>query len=151
MKTINEITQEIIAEFDSFKTVDEKYAHLFEIGDRLPEMDPQLKNDANKVQGCQSDLWFDLRYEDGRFMLQTDSDSMVIKGIAGLLVRIVEHCPPAEVQQLNLDFVDRLHIWKLASERNNGLMAMLNYLKGQAAQALEGKMAQSFENGGDHA
>lgn len=151
MKTINELTQEIITEFDAFETVDEKYTHLFEVGDRLPEMDSQLKNDANKVQGCQSDLWFDLQFENGRFMLQTDSDSMVIKGIAGLLVRIVENCPPAEVQQLNLDFVDRLHIWKLASKRNNGLMAMLKYVKQQAAQALAGKMAQSFENGGDHA
>ena len=151
MKTINEITQEIITEFDAFGTIDEKYAHLFEIGDKLPEMDVKLKNDANKVQGCQSDLWFDLRYEDGCFFLQADSDSMVIKGIATLLVRVVENCPPTEVVQLSLDFIDRLQIWKLASERNNGLMAMLKYLKQQAAQALEGKMTQSFGAGGDHA
>ena len=151
MKTINEITREIIAEFGSFATVDEKYAHLFEIGDRLPIMDSQLKIDANKVQGCQSDLWFDLNYQDGRFLLRADSDSMVIKGIAALLVRIVENCPPAEVQQLSLDFVDRLHIWKLASERNNGLMAMLKYVKQQAVQALEESRSQSVEVGGDHA
>lgn len=151
MKKINEITKEIIAEFDSFATIDEKYTHLFEIGDKLPEMDSQLKNETNKVQGCQSDLWFDLRYEDGRFMLQTDSDSMVIKGFAGLLVRIVENCPPTEVQQLNLDFINRLQIWKLASERNNGLMAMLKYVKQQAAQALERNRLQPLENGGDHA
>ena len=151
MKTINEITREIIAEFDSFATIDEKYAHLFEIGDRLPIMDSQLKIDTNKVQGCQSDLWFDLNYQDGRFLLRADSDSMVIKGIAALLVRIVENCPPAEVQQLSLDFVDRLHIWKLASERNNGLMAMLKYVKQQAVQALEQNRSQSVEIGGDHA
>jgi cysteine desulfuration protein SufE len=151
MKTINEITQEIITEFDAFPTVDEKYAHLFAVGEELPKMDARLKSDVNKVQGCQSDLWFDLRFEDGRFMLQTDSDSLVIKGIAGLLVRIVENCPPAEVQQLNLDFVDRLNVWKLASERNNGLMAMLKYVKQQAEQALEGDMSKSYENGGDHA
>lgn len=151
MKSIDELTQEIIAEFDSFATVDEKYAHLFEIGDKLPEMDSRLKNDANKVQGCQSDLWFDLQFQDGRFVLQADSSSMVIKGIAGLLVRIVEHCSPIEVQQLNLDFIDRLQIWKLASERNNGLMAMLKYIKQQAAQALERNRSQSIEVGGDHA
>ncbi len=151
MKSLEVLTREIIAEFDSFASVDEKYAHLFKIGSQLPEMNSQLKNDTNKVQGCQSDLWFDLRYEDGRFFLRADSDSLVIKGIAGLLVRIVEHCPPAEVQQLNLDFVDRLHIWKLASERNNRLMAMLKYVKQQAAQALERNRSQSIEVGGGHA
>ena len=106
MKTINEITQNIIREFDLYATVDEKYAYLFQIGEQMPPMDPNLKSEANKVQGCQSDLWFDLRYEEGHFSLNADSDSMVIKGIAALLVRVVENCPPEAVPQLNLDFID---------------------------------------------
>ena len=151
MKSIDELTQDIVTEFDSFTTVDEKYAYLFQIGEDLPEMAPELKNDSNKVQGCQSDLWFDLKYQNGRFALQADSDSLVIKGIAALLVRIIENCPPKEVHSLNLDFIDRLQIWKLASERNNGLMAMLKNVKELAAQALEENMPESVENGSDHA
>jgi len=136
MQTINELSHDIVDEFAVYNTVDAKYAHLFEIGDQLVPMEEQVKNETNKVRGCQSDLWFELQYRDGRFHLKADSDSMVIKGIAGLLVRIVENCPPAEIQQLNLDFLDELEIWKLASERNNGLMAMLQHIKQQAARAL---------------
>lgn len=136
MKTIDAITKEIVAEFDQFESVDEKYIHLFTLGDTLLPMDPSLKTEANRVQGCQSDLWFWLSMENGHFRLQADSDSTVIKAISALLVRVVENCPPEELQDLTLNFIDELEIWKLASERNNGLIAMLEKLKGQAAVLL---------------
>ena len=136
MKSITAITQEIIAEFEQFDSVDEKYIHLFTLGDSLPSMAPSLKCEVNRVKGCQSDLWFRLSLEDGHFRLQADSDSMVIKAIAALLVRVVENCPPEEIQDLKMDFIDDLEIWKLASDRNNGLVAMLAHIKGQAADLL---------------
>ncbi len=58
----------------------------------------------------------------------------MIKAISALLVRVVDNIPPGELQDLNLDFIDELKIWKLASERNNGLMAMLEHLKHQASE-----------------
>jgi sulfur transfer protein SufE len=57
---------------------------------------------------------------------------MVIKGIGALLVRLVAGRQPEEIKDLSLDFIDRLNIWKLASDRNNGLMAMMSHLYGQA-------------------
>ena len=143
MKTINAVTQEIIAEFEQFDSVDEKYIHLFTLGDSLLPMESSFKSEANRVQGCQSKLWFRLSLEDGHFHLQADSDSTVIRAIAALLVRVVENCAPEEIQDLNMDFIDELDIWKLASERNNGLMAMLAHLKGQAADLL----AEEARNG----
>jgi sulfur transfer protein SufE len=49
------------------------------------------------------------------------------------LIRVVENSDPADLPSLSLDFIDQLNIWKLASERNNGLLAMLDHLKQQAA------------------
>ncbi|MBG0787763.1 MAG: SufE family protein [Anaerolineaceae bacterium] len=137
MKTIDTITQEIIAEFEQFDSVDEKYIHLFTLGDSLAPMDPSLKIEANRVQGCQSKLWFQLQWEDDHFHLQADSDSSVIKAISALLVRVVDNIPPGELQDLNLEFIDALNIWKLASERNNGLVAMLAHLKHQASELMD--------------
>lgn len=133
MNSIDAITNGIVAEFERFDTVDEKYVHLFALGESLPPMPPGLKTEVNKVQGCQSNLWFWLSCEEGRFQLQADSDSLVIKAIAALLVRVVENCDPADLPSLNLGFLDQLQIWKLASERNNGLLAMLAHLKQRAA------------------
>jgi cysteine desulfuration protein SufE len=128
MKTIAAEEHEILQTFAAFTTVDEKYAYLFQVGEALPPLDPVLKTDENLVKGCQSLLWFNLSQEGDRFYLQADSDSLVIKGIAALLVRLVAGRTAEEILTINMDFIDQLKIWKLASERNNGLMAMLAHL-----------------------
>lgn len=131
MKSIKDIEQEIIDEFNHLPDVDAKFAHLFDISGQLPAMKPSFKNDHNKVDGCHSDLWFHLSSSDGKYHLSAESDSMVIKGIAALLVRLVNGRLAAEIQQISLDFIDEIGIWKLSSERNNGLLAMLRHLKTQ--------------------
>ena len=129
--------QTIIEEFDALPDVDAKYMHLFQQGLDLPPMDPALKTEANRVRGCQSDLWFHLELQNGLLHLSAESDSMVISGIAALLVRLVEGCHPEDIQALNLDFIDQLEIWKLPSERNNSLVAMLDHLKKEAREYRE--------------
>lgn len=128
MKTIPAIEREVIESFEALSTIDEKYALLFRLGEDLPPLDPTLKTDENLVKGCQSHLWFHLSQEEGRFFLQADSDSQVIKGIAALLARLVEGRTAEEIQTINLDFIDQIKVWKLASERNNGLLAILEHI-----------------------
>jgi cysteine desulfuration protein SufE len=133
-KSINDVKEEIIREFQELDDVDAKYMHLFQLGADMPPMEPALKMDQNLVHGCQSKLWFYLAENDGKLTLSADSDSLVIKAIAALLARLIEGRSPEEVQTINLDFIDELKIWKLASERNNGLIAMLEHIKEQAKQ-----------------
>jgi cysteine desulfuration protein SufE len=138
-KTLKTRVEEILAEFDALPDVDAKYMHLFQQGLDLPTLDPSLKTEVNKVRGCQSDLWFHLECQDGRLHLAAESDSMVISGIAALIARIVESCRPEDMEDLNLDFIDRLEIWKLPSERNNSLVAMLSHLKNEAREIHKAK------------
>lgn len=128
MKTIDAVKNEIITTFEALTTIDEKYALLFQLGESLPPLDPALKTDENLVKGCQSTLWFHLSHTEGRFYLQADSDSLVIKGIASLLARLVEGRTAEEILTINLDFIDQIKVWKLASERNNGLLSMLEHI-----------------------
>lgn len=132
MKSIEQTEQEIIEEFDQFPDIDSKYGHLFKLGNDLPDMDSSLKNDDTLVDGCQSKLWFQLSQVGGKLRLYIDSDSMVIKGIGALLVRLVEGRNLEEIKNINLEFLDTLNIWKLASDRNNGLLAMIDHLHKQA-------------------
>lgn len=134
MKSIQQIEQEIIEEFNKYSDIDSKYEYLFQLGFDLPQMDPSLKTHETLVKGCQSTLWFYLEEEAGKLHLQVDSDSLVIKGIGALIVRLVEGRQAEDVKNLDLDFIDRLNIWKLASNRNNGLIAMMSHLHEQAEQ-----------------
>lgn len=128
--------QEIVAEFNALPDVDAKYAYLFNLAEKMPEMDPKLKMEDNLVSGCQSDLWCHLGCQDGRVYLSADSESLVIKGIAALLMRVINGSPLANAAQLDLDFVDQLKIWKLPWKRNNSLTAMLDHIHRQARDLL---------------
>lgn len=134
MKSIKELEDEIVREFEEFPDIDSKYAYIFHLGGELPELDPSLKDETHQVKGCQSSLWFHLRTTNNGLRLEADSDSLVIKGIAALFVRLIEGRQVEEIPCLSLDFIDRINVWKLASERNNGLVAMLNHIKAQASQ-----------------
>lgn len=134
MKSIQQIEQEIIEEFAQWPDIDSKFSHLFRIGYDLPEMDPARKNEENLVKGCQSQLWFYLDISSGKLHLQVDSDSLVFRGIGALIARLVEGRQPEEIKELDLDFLDQLSIWKLASNRNNGLLAMMSHIHKQAEQ-----------------
>lgn len=131
-ETLKDREQAILEEFDALPDVDAKYMHLFQLGLDLPALEPSLKTEDKRVRGCQSDLWFHLECRDGHLHLAAESDSMVISGIAAILVRLIEGCQPEDITDLNLDFIDRLEIWKLPSERNNSLVAMLDHLKNEA-------------------
>ena len=137
MKTVKEVEKEIVEAFQKLSSVDAKYAYLFELAEDLPDMLPALKSNENLVSGCQSKLWFYLHEESGQFNLSADSDSMVIKGIAALLIQLVEGRTAEDISQITLDFIDELNILKLASARNNGLVAMLDHLH-QQARAISG-------------
>lgn len=131
-KNLAKLEQEIIEEFTQFSTIDEKYTHLFKLGDALPEMNPALKTEENRVKGCDSTVWFHLEYANGRLQLQADSDSMVIKGLTALLIRLIADCRPDEIREINFDFLNEMKIWKLASHRNAGLNALLDHIKKRA-------------------
>ncbi len=139
MQTLSDTVREIVASFTALNTVDDKYALLFQLAASLPPMEPSLKTDDNLVKGCQSSLWFHLEQESQRFHLEADSDSLVIKGIAALIVRLIEGRTAEEILSINMNFIDQIKIWKLPSERHNGLMAMLDHIHSRARSAQAGE------------
>jgi len=137
MKSIVDVEDEIVREFLNLPDVDARYAYLFQLAGDLQPLGPVLKTDENLVDGCQSKVWFHLHLTGGQLFLNADSDSMVIKGIAALLSRLVNGRHPEEINQISLDFIDKTQIWKLPSKRNNGLLAILQCIKTQANDYLK--------------
>ncbi len=137
MKSIVDVEDEIVREFLNLPDIDARYAYLFQLAGDLQPLDTFLKTDENLVDGCQSKLWFHLHLTGGLLFLQADSDSMVIKGIAALLSRLVNGRHPEEINQISLDFIDKIQIWKLPSKRNNGLLTILQSLKAKAKYYLQ--------------
>lgn len=128
--TIEEIEQEIVDEFSVFDDWMDKYAYLIEIGSGLEGMDEAHKTDDNLIKGCQSRVWFHAEMKDDRLYFTADSDAIITKGIAGLLMRVFSGQKPADIAKADLQFIDRIGLTQhLSPTRSNGLLSMVKQIK----------------------
>ena len=122
-----------------FSDWQDRYEHLIELGKELPPIPPERKIPANLVQGCQSQVWLDAELKDGRVRYTADSDAVITKGIAALLVRVFSGHEPQEIIGASMDFIDRIGLRAhLSPHRANGLSAMIDQMK-RYALALSSK------------
>lgn len=137
MKTIQEIENEIVEEFAVYDDWMDKYAYLIEIGNDLPGMDEAHKTEDNLIQGCQSRVWFHAEMKDGRLWFTADSDAIITKGIAGLLVRVFSGQKPEDIVYADLHFIDEIGLTQhLSPTRSNGLLSMVKQIKMYALAAV---------------
>ncbi len=131
--TTQEIQNEIIEEFSVFDDWMDKYEYLIEIGNTLDAYDDKNKTPSNLIQGCQSRVWLDAEYKDGRIYFTADSDAIITKGIIALLIRIFSGKTPDEILQTDLFFLDKIGLKEnLSPTRANGLVSMIKNIKAYA-------------------
>lgn len=128
--TIDEIQDEIIDEFSVFDDWMDKYALLIDLGNALPPLDEKYKTPENLIEGCQSRVWLQADYSDGRIDFEAESDAIIVKGIVSLLVRVLSGHTPDEILNAHLYFIDRIGLNEhLSPTRSNGLVAMVKQMR----------------------
>ncbi len=129
-QTIAETEQEIIDEFALFDSWDDKYEYIIDLGKNLEPLDPMYKTDENRVRGCQSSVWLNARYEDGKIFFRADSDAVIVKGLISMLIRVLSGHTPEEIVQARLHFIQEIGMTThLAQTRSNGLLSMVKQMK----------------------
>ena len=130
MKTINEIQDEIIDEFSGFDDWMDKYALLIEIGNELQPLDAKYKTNNNLIEGCQSRVWLQADFIDGKVIYQGESDAVIVKGLVSLLIKVLSNHTPEEILSSDLYFIDKIGLKEhLSPTRSNGLVSMLKQMK----------------------
>ncbi|MBO4815192.1 MAG: SufE family protein [Muribaculaceae bacterium] len=133
MNTINDIQDEIIEEFDGFTDWLDRYALIIDMGNAVPPLDEQYKTPDNLIDGCQSRVWLQADYADGKVHFEADSDAIIVKGIIAMLVRVLSDRTPQEILDADLYFIDAIGLHDhLSSTRSNGLLAMLKQIRAYA-------------------
>jgi cysteine desulfuration protein SufE len=100
---------------------------LMQWGDRLPALSDVDKVEANRVHGCESQVWLVGALQDGHWQFSASSDARLIRGLVALLLARVNGLSAAELQQVDLpDWFNQLGLSRqLSSSRSNGLNAVL--------------------------
>lgn len=130
LQTIEEIEEEIVSDFSLFDTWEEKYEYIIELGKKLAPLDDKYKVDENKIKGCQSTVWLVSDYKDGIVNFTAESDSIIVRGLVSLLIKVISGHNPDEIINAKLEFINRIGMTQhLAQTRSNGLLSMVKQMK----------------------
>jgi cysteine desulfuration protein SufE len=129
--TINEIQDDIIAEFSDYDDWMDKYQLLIDLGNEQKPLDEQYKNESNLIEGCQSRVWLQADLTDeGKVHFQAESDALIVKGIITLLIRVLDNQTPDDILNTDLYFIEQIGLKEhLSPTRSNGLLAMMKQMR----------------------
>lgn len=116
----------------------EYYQHIMDAARRLPTFPAAWQDDAHYVPGCQAKVWMEHEERDGRLFFAATSDSKIVAGLLGLLLRIYSGRPPIEILGVDPDALQDLGlVQSLSTNRGNGVASMARRIRDTAAhQAL---------------
>lgn len=100
---------------------------LMQWGERLPALSDAQQIEANRVHGCESQVWLVGELRDSHWQFKASSDARLIRGLVALLLARVNGLSAAELKQVDLaDWFNQLGLGRqLSQSRSNGLNAVL--------------------------
>jgi cysteine desulfuration protein SufE len=137
--TIDEITEN----FSLLDDWDDRYRYVIELGRALAPLPETARTDANKVQGCASQVWLATEIapagEAGpvlRFV--GDSDAHIVRGLIAILLVLYSGRAARDVLATDaLALFERLGLREhLTPQRSNGFRSMVERIKSDARAAL---------------
>jgi cysteine desulfuration protein SufE len=130
MTTINQRQDEIIEEFQDFDDWMDRYQLLIDLANQQEPLDAKYKTEQNLIDGCQSRVWLQADYVDGRIHFYAESDALIVKGIVALLIRVLDGQTPKDILDADLYFIDSIGLREhLSPTRSNGLLAMIKQMR----------------------
>lgn len=132
----------LISDFEFLDDWEDRYRHLIELGRALPPFPEAERTDANKVQGCASQVWLVCRRKSGAagdiLEFEGDSDAHIVRGLVAVLLTLVSGRRPEEILETDvLGIFRRLGLeGHLTPQRSNGLRSMVERIRGYAHAAL---------------
>jgi cysteine desulfuration protein SufE len=113
---------QLTAELAALKNGQDRLAHLVEQARQRPPLAADERTDANLIPGCLAKLWLAPQFRDGNCFFACDSDSLIVKAIAGLLCEFYSGHAPAEILAHDPKFLAPLGITQhLTPNRRNAL------------------------------
>lgn len=134
---------EIVENFALLDEWDDRYRYVIELGRTLPPLAESAHVDANKVQGCASQVWLLTHVKPNGstgpvLTFEGDSDAHIVRGLIAILFALYSGKSARDILA-----VDALALFNsmglkenLTPQRSNGLRSMVERIRAEAGAAL---------------
>lgn len=132
--------QDVLESFEFLDDWEERYSYIIDLGKSLPTFPESEKKEENYVHGCQSQVWLihTIDPETQKIHLLIDSDAIIVKGLAAVVLTTLNSKTPKEIVDMDVEAIfDKMDLIRhISPTRGNGLRSMLEMIKTIAKQAL---------------
>jgi cysteine desulfuration protein SufE len=129
----------IVRDFLKLEDQVARYRHLVAMGEAMPRIAPEERRKEDYIPGCVYDIWIQAEYDPDRGVLhfRADSDAKITRGLAALILKVLDGQPPRVIAEADLAFLERIGLRShLSVQRGNGLAAMVEQIRGRAREHL---------------
>ena len=140
----NSSFDEIIEDFEFLDDWEDRYRYIIELGKKMSPLESAMKVASTKVDGCASQVWlhptFKTKNNELTMSFIGDSDSMIVKGLIGVLNALLDGISLSEINRIDIEGqFTKLQLQNhLSSQRSNGLKSMIVRIKTLAKNESEG-------------
>ncbi len=129
--SIEAAEKEIIESFNILgEDWEARYEFLIDLGKSLPLLPDSEKNDDQLIKGCQSRLWLKSTYDGQTVKFRADSDAIISKGIAAIVIKVLDNNTPDDIINAPLNFIHLTGLKEhLSPTRANGLVSLIKQIK----------------------
>ena len=134
---------EIVENFSVLDDWDDRYRYLIELGRMLTPLPDAARTDANKVQGCASQVWLSTTVDDKAdepvLHFLGDSDAHIVRGLVAILLALYSGQPASRIIKTDaVALFDQLSLRAhLTPQRSNGFRSMVDRIQATARNALK--------------
>jgi cysteine desulfuration protein SufE len=136
----NELTplqDDLIKRLNYFDNWKDKYKYIIDMGKQLQALPDAYKTEANRIHGCQSQVWIHIEEQDGKLYLQATSDAAIVAGLIAILLKVYSGRTPQEIITMPMNFLSETGLLQhLSPNRSTGLYHMIKRIQAEAQARL---------------
>lgn len=133
MEDIQATQQDLIKRLNYFENWKDKYKYIIDLGKQLPKFPEEQKTEANRIHGCQSQVWITIEEQDGKLVMQAVSDATIVSGLLAILLKVYSGRTPQQILDMPMDFLSQTGLLQhLSSNRSTGLYHMIKRIQAEA-------------------
>ena len=128
MSTIDNQLAEFKELFSFFDDPMDKFAQIIDMGKSSIGLDEIDRNESTKITGCTSQAWVKCtEIGDGTFLVRTDSDAFIVRGLLNILEKLLNGRTFEEVLSVEAkDILENIGLNRsITSQRTNGFISAI--------------------------
>lgn len=133
----NPTLEDVLDGFEFLDDWEDRYAFIIDLGKQLPAFPDDARIEENYVHGCQSQVWLISHFDEasGKLYLLIDSDAMIVRGLAAMILIALNGKTPRDLLATDIDeLFEQLDLFRhISPTRGNGLRSMIGKIRDIAA------------------